>query len=79
MRIIAAHHRISEVEDVRVSGNLAVVQGTDTGTTTPKSGGEPIPFDLKWLIAFERQSDGTWKCIFEMWNDNNPFPKTAEK
>ncbi|MDH4198259.1 MAG: DUF4440 domain-containing protein [Candidatus Aminicenantes bacterium] len=62
------------VEDVRVSGDLAVVRGIDTGTTTPRSGGEPVKYNLKWLIVFERQSDGTWKCIYEMWNDNNPLP-----
>ncbi len=68
----------SIVEDVRVSGDLAVVQGIDTGTTTPRSGGEPVKYDLKWLVALERQSDGTWKCIYEIWNDN-PLPETPEK
>jgi ketosteroid isomerase-like protein len=58
------------IEDTRISGDLAAVRGIDTGTTTPRSGGEPIKFSVKWLIAFERQSDGTWKCIHEMWNDN---------
>jgi ketosteroid isomerase-like protein len=28
---------------------------------------------LKWLMVFERQSDGAWKCLYEMWNDNNPI------
>lgn len=72
------HVDSSVVEDVRVSGNLAVARGIDTGTTTLRSGGKPVKFDLKWLIAFERQPDGTWKCLYEMWNDNQ-LPETPEK
>jgi len=67
------HYDGSVVEDVCVSGDLAVARGIDTGITTPRSGGEPVPFNQKWLMAFERQSDGAWKCLYEMWNDNNPI------
>ncbi len=66
------HVDTSVAEDVRVSGNTAVAWGMDTGTTTPRSGGAPVPYSLKWLMVFECQSDGTWKCLYEMWNDNNP-------
>lgn len=69
------HVDTSVAEDVRVSGNTAVAWGMDTGTTTPRSGGAPVPYSLKWLMVFERQSDGTWKCLYEMWNDNNPITK----
>jgi len=64
------HVDSSIAEDVRVSGNIAVAWGIDTGTTTPRSGGEPVKYSLKWLMVFERQSGGTWKCIYEIWNDN---------
>ena len=67
------HVDTSVAEDVRVSGNTAVAWGMDTGTTTPRSGGAPVPYSLKWLMVFERQSDGAWKCLYEMWNDNNPI------
>jgi ketosteroid isomerase-like protein len=73
------HCDSSVVEDVRMSGDLAVVQGIDKGTSTPRSGGEPVKYSLKWLIVLERQSDGTWKWIYEMWNDNNPLPETPGK
>ncbi len=69
----------SVVQDVHLSGDLAVVRGVDTGTITPKSGGEPIKYNMKWLIVLERQPDGTWKWIYEIWNDNNPLPALAEK
>jgi ketosteroid isomerase-like protein len=64
------HIDSSVVEDVRVSGDVAVARGVDAGTTTPRSGGEAAPYGLRWLIVFERQPDGTWKCIDEIANEN---------
>jgi uncharacterized protein (TIGR02246 family) len=61
----------SVVEDVRVSGDLAVVRGEDAGTSIPRGGGEPVKYNLKWLMILERQSDGAWKWICEMWNYND--------
>jgi ketosteroid isomerase-like protein len=61
----------SVVEDVRVSGDLAVARGRDTGTTTARKGGKPFPYDLKWVMAFERQADRTWKCCYEIWCENS--------
>ncbi len=68
----------SVVEDVRVSGDLAVARGRDTGTTTARKGGKPVPYDLKWVIVFERQADRTWKCVTEIWCEN-PLPKRLEE
>lgn len=68
----------SVVDDVRVSGDLAVARGTDTGTTTPKGGGQPEKYSIKWLVAFERQPDRTWKCVVEMWNEN-PLPSVPDE
>jgi ketosteroid isomerase-like protein len=65
----------SVAQDVRLSGNLAVAWGIDTGTTTPRRGGEPVKYDLKWLMVFERQPDAVWKCLYEIWNDN-PLAQT---
>lgn len=60
------HCDSSVVDDIRVSGDLAVARGTDTGTTKRRSGGETIPYSLKWLIVLERQADGSWKLAYEM-------------
>ena len=65
----------SDIEDLRVSGNLAVAQGEDAGLSTPRNGGEPARFNEKWLMVLERQPDSTWKFIYEIWNDNNPAPE----
>ena len=72
------HVDSSFAEEVRVSGNLAAAWGIDTGTSTPRRGGEPIKYSVNWLMAFERQTDGTWKCLYEMWNEN-PLQETPEK
>jgi ketosteroid isomerase-like protein len=69
----------SLAEDVRVFGNLAMVRGADTGINTPIGGGEPIKFNLKWVGIFERQPDGTWKCICEIVYDNNPLPAPSSE
>jgi len=72
------HVDSSVAEEVRVSRNLAAAWGIDTGTSTPRGGGEPVKYSVNWLMAFERQTDGTWKCLYEMWN-NNPLPETPKK
>lgn len=65
------------VEDIRVSSDLAVARGADIGTTRPRSGGQTVSYNLKWLIVLERQPDGRWKWIYEIWNEN-PLPAASE-
>jgi len=72
------HVDSSVAQEVRVSGNLAAAWGIDADTSTPRSGGEPVKYTVNWLMAFERQPDGTWKCLYEMWDDL-PRPETREK
>ena len=67
------HVDTSVAEDVRICGDSAFAWGIDTGTTTPRSGGDPVPYSVKWLMVFERQANSAWKCLYEMWNDNNPI------
>jgi len=71
------HVDSSVAQDVRVSGNLAAAWGIDSDTSTPRSGGEPVKYRVNWLMAFERQSDGTWKCLYEMWNVD-PLPEAPK-
>jgi uncharacterized protein (TIGR02246 family) len=74
-----AHCESSVVKDVRVCGDMAVVRGNDTGTGTPKDGGETFRYDSKWVAVFERQADGKWKVIWEIGNSNLPLALPAEK
>ena len=60
------------VLDAKVSGDLGYLRGTYIGTATPKAGGDPIEYDNKFVVVCQRQADGSWKTISEIWNDNPP-------
>lgn len=70
------HVDTTVVEDVRVSGDLAVASGWDVGTATPRAGGSPEKYRVKWLMVMKRQPDGAWKFIYEAWNENGGFFET---
>ena len=56
-----------KAEDIRVSGDLAVIRGSFSGTFVPKDGGEPIPSKGPWVAVYERQPDDSWKCAYDLW------------
>ncbi len=60
----------SLVKGVRVSGDLAVAWGTQEGTTTPKVGGASVRYKQKWMTAYLRQPDGSWKILWEIFNSD---------
>lgn len=60
------------IEDVRVSGNLAVARGVYTGTSAPKAGGSLINEKGKWVGAYQRQADGSWKIFWDAENSDLP-------
>ena len=60
------------VSDVRVAGELAVSRGTFAATITPRDGGDPIEDRGKWSATYERQADGSWKSIWEIWSSDLP-------
>jgi len=62
----------SVLEDVRVSGNLAVGRGTQQTVTTSRAGGSSEQDKAKWVVVFERQHDGSWKVLWETYNSNLP-------
>lgn len=65
---------IHSIEDVKVYGDLGLTRCTYTLKMTPKAGGETINAmpDGKALTLFERQSDGSWKVIYDCGNSNVP-------
>jgi uncharacterized protein (TIGR02246 family) len=65
---------IHSTDDVKVYGDLGLSRGTYTLKMTPKAGGETINAmpDGKALTLFERQSDGSWKVIYDCFNSNVP-------
>ncbi len=60
------------VIDAKVSGDLGFARGIYKGTSTSSTGGDSIEYDNKFVVVFQRQADGSWKTIIEIWNDNPP-------
>jgi uncharacterized protein (TIGR02246 family) len=60
-------------EDVRVVGDTAYARGTYAAKMTPKVPGAAIFDDKgKWLTAYRRQADGSWKIVVDIWNSDLP-------
>jgi len=62
----------TRMEDVRVSGNLAVARGTQEASTAPKKGGNIVRDKEKWIVVYQRQTDGSWKILWEIYNSDLP-------
>ncbi len=61
------------IEETKVYGDLGLTRCTYTLKMTPKAGGETITMpDGKALTLYERQSDGSWKIIYDCFNSNAP-------
>jgi uncharacterized protein (TIGR02246 family) len=52
-------------------GDLAYVTGTFQ--LTPKGGSKAI--EGKWVTVNKKQSDGSWKMLVDIWNENAPPTK----
>ncbi len=69
----------TSIEDAKVYGDLGLTHYKFTLDMTPKAGGETIHLmrDGKALTLYERQSDGSWKIVYDCFNSN--APPTSEK
>ena len=56
------------VVDARVSGDFGFARGTWVASLTPEGGGETMQQGGAWVSIRERQTDGSWKTICEIWN-----------
>jgi len=63
---------IHSVDHVEVHGDLGLSRCTFTFKATPKGGGETINLmpDGKALTLYRKQSDGSWKIIYDCFNSN---------
>ena len=67
------HEAADVAEDVRVAGDIAFARGTYTTKMTPKVPGAAVVDDKgKWLTAYRRQADGSWKIVVDIWNSDLP-------
>jgi ketosteroid isomerase-like protein len=59
--------------DIHTAGERAMANVTYSFETTPKiEGGHTYSGTGKAVAAYSRQQDGTWKCIYDIWNDDHP-------
>jgi len=59
--------------DAQVSGDTATMYGTFK-LSSVTGAGESIDDVGKWVCLCRRESDGSWKVIYNMWNSDNPLP-----
>jgi ketosteroid isomerase-like protein len=62
------------IDDVRVAGAYAMAKGTFEGTSTPKAGGTAAPVKGKFVTLYERQANGSWKGVWDIYNSDLPAP-----
>jgi uncharacterized protein (TIGR02246 family) len=53
---------------VSKSGDMAYGTGTNR-VTFPGPDGKPITVDGKAVTVWRKQTDGSWKCVIDIWND----------
>lgn len=63
----------SELKKLVVSGDLAYTQGTYAATMSGPDG-SPVAERGKWVTVWERQSDGSWKIIADIYNTDDLPP-----
>jgi uncharacterized protein (TIGR02246 family) len=60
------------VDEMLLTGDLAIARGTYTVNLVPRDGGDPILVDGKYTTTFQRQPDGSWKIYRDIFNSNVP-------
>ncbi|OVE79911.1 hypothetical protein BVY01_01275, partial [bacterium I07] len=63
---------VNTIKDVRVIGDWAFLRGVYSVKITTKTGGEPIQETGKWMSFLQRQQDGSWKIVSDIWNTDTP-------
>ena len=63
---------ITSIEDAKVYGDFGLTYCIYTLSATPKAGGDTIIVmpDGKALTFYERQTDGSWKIVYDCFNSN---------
>src|SRR5437667_12545589 len=64
--------------EVAKSGDLAYVSGTYEETMTDASG-KPVNDRGKYVEVWEKQTDGTWKVVADIWNSDLPLAPAEKK
>jgi uncharacterized protein (TIGR02246 family) len=65
--------------EVAKSGDLGYAQGSYTMTMSGPKGKKPVTDKGKYLTAYKKQADGTWKVVADMINSDMPMPAPGKK
>jgi ketosteroid isomerase-like protein len=57
-------------------GDLAWARGTFTLDLAP-AGAKPVNMVGKWQAVYNRQADGSWLCVSDIWNTDTPMAPMA--
>jgi uncharacterized protein (TIGR02246 family) len=67
------------VEDVKISGDLAVARVTWSGIFTRNDSGKSWKQNGNWIWVFKKQPDSVWKIIYSIWSNESlvrpPLPE----
>jgi ketosteroid isomerase-like protein len=58
-------------QEIEGEGDLAWAHGTFTLDLAPPDA-DPVAMEGKWQAVYERQEDGTWLCVSDIWNTDAP-------
>jgi len=59
------------VDEMRFLAPTWVVHRTTLrGQRVPKAGGDPVPFETKYVDLLHRTGAGNWEVAYRMWSDN---------
>ena len=62
----AEHHTVNPAR--HAAGDTVVERAEYTLTIRPKDGSAPVQEEGKHIVVYARQSDGSWKVMWEIWN-----------
>jgi uncharacterized protein (TIGR02246 family) len=65
--------------EVAKSGDLGYTQGAYTLTITEPRTKKPVTDKGKYLTAYKKQADGTWKGVADMVSSDLPLPAPGKK
>ena len=57
--------------EVSEAGDLGFASGTYEVTLNDEEG-KPVSEQGKWVSVYKKQTDGTWKCVTDIWNSDQP-------
>jgi ketosteroid isomerase-like protein len=59
------------VDEMRfLTATWVLYRSTLRGQRIPKSGGDPVAFETKYVDVLKRNETGRWEVAYRMWSDN---------